>query len=368
MLVSRTLDSLSRITGAIDQTIDGMNRALFAHAVMMAAGIACSVWIADSLGLDGPYWAGITAMVIALPDRHSMLLKCLHRLVGTYLGAAIGLAFALATGQSLMLYFCSTFVVVFVGLWMTQASPWPYAWRIGAITATMVLAGGAIDPDNAHMIALFRPLEVTIGILTMAVFQFAAAYTFGSPPITAIATPTSSETLSDVDRFKNSCSPAIAACVTFLLCRLFHLPGGVQSVISVCALALTGPLDKVEYKAAQRLIGSGIGAIAGLAIALGLGFEHSSVGETIFYWITLLVVGTWLSMLNRGPADCAYFALQAEVTFLVVCAQSSKPSAEFAAGFARLEGVLIGVTVFYLIEWMLNVAAERVRRLHANTG
>lgn len=368
MLVGRTLDSLSRIAGAIDATIGGLNRTLFAHAVMMAAGIACAVWIADSLGLDGPYWAGITAMVVALPDRHSMLLKCLHRLVGTYLGAAIGLAFALAVGQSLMLFFCSTFIVVFVGLWMTQASPWPYAWRIGAITATMVLAGGAIDPDNAHMIALFRPLEVTIGILTMAVFQFAAAFALGAPPIASIATPASNETLSDVDRFKNSCSPAIAACVTFLLCRLFHLPGGVQSVISVCALALTGPLDKVEYKAAQRLLGSALGAVAGLAVALGLGFEHSSIGETILYWVAMLVVGTWLSMLNRGPADCAYFALQAEVTFLVVCAQSSKPSAEFAAGFTRLEGVLIGVIVFYSIEWSLNAAADRLRRLHAKAG
>ncbi|CAM2154294.1 putative Integral membrane bound transporter domain-containing protein [Pararobbsia alpina] len=371
MFAARAVDSLMRIRVAIGAAIAALDRAQFAHTFWMAAGIACSVWIADLSGLDGPYWAGITAMVVALPDRRSMLLKCGHRLAGTYVGAAIGLALVKLVGGSLVLFCAATFVVVFVGLWMTQVASWPYAWRIGSITSAMVLTGGAVAPEHAHVIAVFRPAEVTIGVVTMALFQLAAVSVLGAPTVAAAAAPAASAgsaasgspaTITNIERFRNACSPAFAACVTFLLCRVFELPGGAQSVISVCALALTGPLEKVERKAAQRLLGAALGAVAGLAVALGLGFEHAGVAATVTYWAVMVAVAWCLSVLNRGPADCAYLGLQAEITFLVVCAQTSKPSASFESGFTRLEGVLIGVAVFYAIEALLNIIVARLHK------
>lgn len=360
------LDSLVRIRHAVRETVNAADVTTALNAVVMALGIVCSVWIADRLGLDNPYWAGVTAMVVAVPDTRSMLLKCLHRLLGTYTGAAVGLVLAMLTGQSLWLFVCATFVVIFAGLWINQRSAWPYAWLIGTITSVMVLAGGFLQPDNAHMIAIYRPCEVTVGTLTMAAFELVASRFIRLASLEPRVPAAPAADLTPRARFRNACSPAIAGCVTFALMHVLDIPGGLPSLISICVLALTGPLDKVQHKAMQRILGCALGAAAGLVVALGLGLEQSSVASSASYWIVMLVAAWCFSLFNRGFADCAYLALQAEVAFLIICAQSSKHVAEVGLGLTRLEGIFFGVVVFYLVESLANALFEHSARMRAN--
>ncbi|CAA0124173.1 p-hydroxybenzoic acid efflux pump subunit AaeB [BD1-7 clade bacterium] len=139
----------------------------------LTARAAISVMIAGFLAMwlqtDQPYWAGMTAFITTEATVGSTLNKCLERITGTYIGAATGLVMIVLFISHPPIYLLSLFLVGAIGIYVAAIRQTHlYAWLLGYLTAFMVMLGSLADPTphNLIVVAFFRSLEVTIGIVT----------------------------------------------------------------------------------------------------------------------------------------------------------------------------------------------------------
>ena len=89
--MSRT-DYNFRLTEAWKAEIGGFSFSGHTAGLAFRTALASvlSILVAMILHLDNPYWAGITAISITLPDISSSIARSIDRCLGTMIGAAVG--------------------------------------------------------------------------------------------------------------------------------------------------------------------------------------------------------------------------------------------------------------------------------------
>ena len=94
------------------------------------------------------------------------------RIIGTVAGAVIGFYAAGLVANSFLLYFLSCFLIVSIGAYYYSVSDNGYAYLLGALCAFIVISQLAINPQNAFFVAIWRPVEIGIGVLVSAISAY----------------------------------------------------------------------------------------------------------------------------------------------------------------------------------------------------
>ncbi|HHF7349917.1 TPA: FUSC family protein [Legionella feeleii] len=141
-------------------------------ALRTAIATVVAVLIAFMLHLDKPYWAGMTVVILANLYTGSIIDKAILRILGTVFGVWLGFFFAGFVANSLFLYLLMNFMLVAIGVYYYNFSSHAYAYLLGAIGAFLVIAQLAMAPQEAFFVAVWRPIEIGLGVLVSAAAAF----------------------------------------------------------------------------------------------------------------------------------------------------------------------------------------------------
>ena len=125
---------------------------------------AITCWVATfaalSLHLDNPWWATISAWVIANPDRDAFWQKGVLRICGTLAGCALGYELAiLFLGRPILQATCF-FLLGFCSSYMRFRSQFGYAWTLGGIAALLLMSVSLSAPETLYTFAHYRAYEI----------------------------------------------------------------------------------------------------------------------------------------------------------------------------------------------------------------
>lgn len=144
-------------------------RWIFVAKAMLASFSA--LWLAFRLGLDAPYTALATTIILAMPSSGMVLEKAFYRFLGTLVGCSAALA--------LVALFPQMPTVLFVGLalWVAlctggaamHRNQQSYSFVLAGYTAVMIAVPAVDAPFNVFTLAVTRVTEVGLGIICSAV-------------------------------------------------------------------------------------------------------------------------------------------------------------------------------------------------------
>ncbi|WP_373991089.1 FUSC family protein [Duganella sp. BuS-21] len=144
-------------------------RWIFVAKAMLASFSA--LWLAFRLGLDAPYTALATTIILAMPSSGMVLEKAFYRFLGTLVGCAAALA--------LVGFFPQAPIVLFIGLalWVAlctggaamHRNQQSYSFVLAGYTAVMIAVPAVDAPAHVFTLAVTRVTEVGLGIICSAV-------------------------------------------------------------------------------------------------------------------------------------------------------------------------------------------------------
>lgn len=338
-LLSGVRDEITRIGPAAPQA----RQAGSAAAAVLLATI-CAQW----LHLEQPAWAAVSAFMITQATAPAAWRRGLLRLAGTAAGAALGVLLAswvLYDGVACVLLLM---LAAFGGILGMLTSRHGYAWLLGSMTMFMVLLGAVGDPSAALTTAVYRTLEVIVGSGIAMLTTWALM-----PPVDA--TGPGPPAAPEPHVIRHAMRSAIAVGLVPLAWIWLELPGLSQMAVTVAAVmavpTLTGhPADDsaiVLRRSLHRIAGCLIGGLAALAIlALSL--------QSYLPWLLALGAGVWAgTFIHAGGGPVAYVGTQGVVAFVVTLVQGPGPPAAIAPGIQRMAGILVGLLVLLIVNFVL---------------
>ncbi|MGA8380364.1 MAG: FUSC family protein [Stellaceae bacterium] len=341
------------------------------EALEAAAAVTLAVLAALAVHSDEPWWAAITAFMVTRAAPAVALSRAIMRIAGSIVGALAALVvLRLFVYQSLPFFFC-LFALSVIGLFGFAASRYSYAWLVGAVTACLVMLMSFQAPQVAFTTAVDRVIDVAIGtaasLVVCALSPLPASG--GSAPAAVLLEPPPLAFWrrrfgAKLQRWLDGKWPlVIHACrggVTVMLlpalaewiAPVSPVTVGVTAVM-VMSIPTTAILQSdtraIIQRAAHRLIGCLLGALAGLA---ALAF----VGDDFLLWIVLIPAGIWLcSQIQNGTAGVGYIGTQAMFAYLMSMLQGQGPALTIAPGFNRLVGVMGGLSILFVVTLILSL-------------
>jgi uncharacterized membrane protein YccC len=336
-----------------------------------AASVTLALLAALALHSDEPWWAAITAFMVTRAAPAVAVSRAAMRVAGSAIGALAALVILrLFVYQSLPFFLC-LFALSVIGLFGFATSRHGYAWLIGSVTASLILLMSFQEPQGAFNTAVNRVADVIVGtaasLVVCALSPLPAAD--GSAPAAMLTEPPPLAFWrrrfgGELRRWLDGRWPlVIHACrggVTVMLlpalaewiAPVSPVTMGVTAVI-VMSIPTTAILQSdtgaIIQRAAHRLIGCLLGALAGLA---ALAF----VGDDFLLWIVLIPAGIWLcSQIQTGTTGVSYIGTQAMFAYLMSMLQGQGPPLTIAPGFARLVGVMGGLSILFVVTLILSL-------------
>lgn len=137
-------------------------------ALRTAISALVAILIAFKFHLPNPYWSGMSVVIVTNLYTGSIIDKAMMRITGTILGAVLGFYIAGIVANSFFLYLLSCFLIIAVSVYYYYYSKHGYAYLLGALCAFIIISQIVIDPGNAFQVAIWRPVEIGIGVLVFA--------------------------------------------------------------------------------------------------------------------------------------------------------------------------------------------------------
>ncbi|MYM40111.1 FUSC family protein [Duganella qianjiadongensis] len=133
----------------------------------------CALWLAFRLGLDAPYSALATTVILALPNSGMVLEKAFYRFLGTLVGCTAALLLVALLPQSPILLYLG--VALWIALCTSGAAmhrnQQSYSFVLAGYTACMIVVPAIDAPEHVFNLAVTRVTEVGLGILCAAVIH-----------------------------------------------------------------------------------------------------------------------------------------------------------------------------------------------------
>ncbi len=319
-------------------------------ALRTALAAVLATLAAFALHLDNPWWAAITGVVIVQTDRTATLSRSIDRVIGTTIGALVGyLASATITDHLLFLSIaagCTGFVI-----YAQERAEHSYAFLLGGITVVLVMFGSLATPGVALHLAVYRWLEIFVGVVVAC----AVDYVLAEPAASATAAPRPGVLTLPIDRelATIAVTGGIAIALIPLIWETLDLPGLGQTPITAFVI-LTAMRQEPVWKALTRAAGCLFGAVWGL-VAMHL------VGGSFLPWLFALFAGLYLaSHIRHGNGDASYVGQQAGIAIVIAMIQGPGPSADIMAAINRLIGVFGGVLFVSICQPLLSPLVRRI--------
>ncbi|MCX2897067.1 FUSC family protein [Pseudomonas mandelii] len=138
---------------------------VYIFKVLFAAFL--TLWLAMRLELPQPRTAMITVFIVMQPQSGQVFAKSFYRFLGTLAGSAVMVALIALFAQNTELFLGS--LAIWVGICSAGAARYrnfrAYGFVLAGYTAAMVGLPALAHPDGAFMAAVWRVLEISLGIL-----------------------------------------------------------------------------------------------------------------------------------------------------------------------------------------------------------
>lgn len=141
-------------------------------ALRTAIAALSAVLISFKFHLETPYWSGMSVVVVSNLYTGSIIDKAMLRIIGTIAGAFVGFYAAGMVANSFLLYFLTCFLIVSIGTYYYSFSVNGYAYLLGTLCAFIIISQLAINAQNAFFVAIWRPVEIGIGVIVSAVSAY----------------------------------------------------------------------------------------------------------------------------------------------------------------------------------------------------
>jgi uncharacterized membrane protein YccC len=314
---------------------------------------ALACWLAAvlafALHLDDPWWAVISAWIVANPERHALLEKAANRILGTVIGCVAGYWVALWAEGRPVLQTAAMFVLAAVGVYGRFRSAQSYAWIIGAVGGLSILSTSLETPGEIYHLAWFRTCEVICGVVAATVIEL-LLYRQNSPidSKTAPAKSPDKAFAPTVDRATALRLATIGGVATMLIPILWsrlYLPSLSQIVIT-SLVVLDRDAASTHFRALLRILGCLVGGAFGLlTILFGT--------DSFLTWSVMLVGGIFLfSLLHHSVSRWAYVGTQGGVAFIIALVSGFGPPDSILPAVNRIAGMLCGVGVLLCVSFV----------------
>jgi len=138
---------------------------VFVFKVLLTAFVA--LWLAYRLELPQPSTVLATVFIVMQRQSGEVLAKSFYRIIGTLLGLVVMVTLIALFNQERVLFLLC--LAIWVGLCTAGAARYRdfrgYACVLAGYTAAMIGLPATFNPDGAFMQALWRVLEISVGIL-----------------------------------------------------------------------------------------------------------------------------------------------------------------------------------------------------------
>ncbi len=131
-------------------------------------GAMLALYVAMAAGLPRPFWAMLTAYIVASPLSGAVRSKALFRVCGTLIGAAATVVMVprLANAPELLSLAIACWVGLCLYISLLDRTPRSYVFMLAGYTAGLIGFPGVADPAAIFDSGLARVEEITIGILS----------------------------------------------------------------------------------------------------------------------------------------------------------------------------------------------------------
>lgn len=142
---------------------------LFSLKCFIASMLA--LYVALAAGLPRPFWAMMTAYIVASPFSGAVRSKALFRVCGTLIGCVVTIVMVprMANAPELLSLALACWVGLCLYVSLLDRTPRSYVFMLAGYTAGLVGFPAASDPSAIFDIGLARVEEITIGILSATV-------------------------------------------------------------------------------------------------------------------------------------------------------------------------------------------------------
>jgi uncharacterized membrane protein YccC len=340
------------------------------RATMATAAVALAVPMGCAMNLPDVWWAAISAVISTMPTRPASIEKGLLRLLGTAFGASLAYALIGWIAYDHAACVLALFAVSSIAILGMAISPHGYAWMFLGVTFTLVVLVSLNDPAQAFSVAIYRTLEVGVGI-TCAILV--ATLLAPEAPATGTTPPEPPGWKDPFGAQWPAVAYALRSGITIaalpVIWNTLHLPGIATMAATVAAVMAVPMLPgdtlddpaRLISKAAYRLLGCFIGGIAGLAVIV--------LSPTLLApWLVLLCGGVWLFVwLQDSPTGAGYVGTQAAVVYIVTLVQGEGPPLSILPGIDRFAGIVFGIVTLLLITALLRPITARASSVDART-
>lgn len=143
----------------------GLPAAIFSLKAFAAAILAA--YISFTIGLERPYWAFLTAYIVAAPLAGAVVSKALFRVIGTFVGAAASVLMVppLVNSPELLTLVLAAWLGLCVFVSLLDRTPRGYMFVLAGYTACLIVLPTVAAPAQIFQTAALRVQEITLGIL-----------------------------------------------------------------------------------------------------------------------------------------------------------------------------------------------------------
>lgn len=293
-----------------------------AALLFSAAYLALSVAI--GLGLEHPFWAAMPVWVVSQSFREDLLSRAGFRVLGTLLGAGLGVAILGLGGVALP----AVALGVVVGLSAAAAfalAPFGYGAMLTGITASVIVVPCLVFGVPAGELALDRVWCTLVGVASVTLVTLPLTPTRGAPTPRP-ASPHRKRELT----FRAALAAVLTGAGTYAAATLggyVALSGAMSlTIFSTILASLRDPTPVLKYLPG----GAGIGVLAAVAYRAILSMTSGGMGPHLIVGGSFLAAGALL----RAHPRTKPLGLDANMCFLI--------SAEVGAEGHAAVDVLLG--------------------------
>jgi uncharacterized membrane protein YccC len=317
----------------------------------LVTALAC--WLASvlafALHLDNPWWATMSAWIVANPERHALLEKAANRILGTVVGCVASYWLALWIEGRPSLQTVAMFALGATGVYNRFRSARSYAWTIGAIGGLMIVATSLETPGLIFHIAVFRTCEVICGVVAATVIEL-LLYRPNSPsdPATAPTKPAAKPFVPPVDRptaLRLATVGGVSMMLIPILWSWLYLPSLTQIVVS-SFVVLDRDAASTHFRGLLRILGCFVGLVFAL-VALLLG------PDSFLLWTIILIAGVFLfALLHHSNSRWSYVGTQGGIAFIISLVSGLGPPDSIVPAVNRISGMLCGVGILICVSFV----------------
>jgi uncharacterized membrane protein YccC len=339
----------------------GTNPVQTRQGIVAAVSVTLSTTLALALQLDAPWWVAISGFMSLMSTGAASLRRGLLRLTGTIAGAVLGFIMARWLPYDHLALCLFLALTTAFGVIAMQVSPHGLAWLFMSITSSLVLLSNLNDPTQAFQLAVYRVIDVAVGVGSAIVVANVLQDWHADPPPTA---PGWRHLLgAQWPAVLHGVRSAIAVVAVLEIWVMIDLPDVTEMAVTI-AVVMAAPLiadggvgtrHQVAQKSLHRFIGCLFGGVVALAcLALQV--------ESFIWWLAMIAAVVWVGMhIQVGRHGVGYVGTQFAFVFVITMIQGLSPPASIMPGIDRFVGITGGLGILMLVSLLLWPSAEELK-------